>query len=521
LQREQEFARRLVESFPDLVVALDREGRYTFVSPRSTELLGFRPEELTGSLFSERIEPHSRKEVQTFLDSIISGQCSNGSTEFLIRRNDGETRLFRATASPFTDASGRIAGVIAAARDTTDSKRMEQQLIQNERLAAMGQMIAGVAHELNNPLTAVLGVTELLRDTTEDDSARRQLEIAHRQARRAAQIVQSLLTFSRPPQPRKICLNLSELIQRSLQLHEHSLRSNRITVDFAAQPDIPLVLGDASQLTQVFLNLIANAEQAIREARDNGTLRIRVSRAADRVVATFQDDGAGIRTEILPKIFDPFFTTKRPGRGTGLGLSICLAILREHNGEIEGQPLPQGGSIFTTWLPIARGTALFLAEPREGAADSTSKEIPREGAAGYSILVVDDEESIREMIREGLAARGFNVETAASVEEALSRMGRRSFHAVLCDLNLRATAGGEGSGLGLYAAVTNGMRKGERKPFFLFMSGELAAAAVTEQLAQAGAQTIQKPFRISDLIAILNSALGKSPSGAAQLSSVN
>jgi DNA-binding NtrC family response regulator len=160
-----------------------------------------------------------------------------------------------------------------------------------------------------------------------------------------------------------------------------------------------------------------------------------------------------------------------------------------------------------------------LAEPREGAADSTSKEIPREGAAGYSILVVDDEESIREMIREGLAARGFNVETAASVEEALSLMGRRSFHAVLCDLNLRATAGAEGSGLGLYAAVTNG--SGERKPFFLFMSGELAAAAVTEQLAQAGAQTIQKPFRISDLIAILSDALGKSPSGAAQFSSVN
>jgi CheY-like chemotaxis protein len=238
-------------------------------------------------------------------------------------------------------------------------------------------------------------------------------------------------------------------------------------------------------------------------------------------VATFQDDGAGIPREILPKIFDPFFTTKRPGRGTGLGLSICLAILREHNGEIEGQPLPQGGSLFTTWLPIARGTALFLAEPREGAAESTSKEISRVGAAGYSILVVDDEESIREMIREGLAARGFNVQTAASVEEALSLMERRPFHAVLCDLNLRAGAGAEGSGLGLYAAVTNATRTGERKPFFLFMSGELAAAAVTEQLAQAGAQTIQKPFRISDLIAILSAALGKSPNGAAQFSSVN
>jgi PAS domain S-box-containing protein len=521
LQREQEFARRLVESFPDLVIALDRQGRYTFVSPRSKELLGFAPEELIGSSFGERIEPHSRNEVQTFLDTIISGQCSNGSTEFLARRADGEARLFRATASPLMDASGRIAGVIAAARDTTDSKRMEQQLIQNERLAAMGQMIAGVAHELNNPLTAVLGVTELLRDSTGDDSARRQLEIAHRQARRAAQIVQSLLTFSRPPQPRKICLNLSELIQRSLQLHEHSLRTNRITVDFSAPPDLPLILGDASQLTQVFLNLIANAEQAIREIRDHGTLRIHVSRAADRVVATFQDDGAGISREILPKIFDPFFTTKRPGRGTGLGLSICLAILREHNGEIEAQSLPQGGSLFTTWLPIARGTALFLAEPRDGAADSTSKEITKEAAAGYSVLVVDDEESIREMIREGLSARGFYVQGAASVEEALAVMERRHFHAVLCDLNLRAGGGAENSGLGLYAAVTNATPHGHLRPFFLFMSGELAAAAVTEQLAQAGAQTIQKPFRISDLIGILVGALGKSSAGAPQFTRVN
>src|SRR4029077_13303382 len=170
------------------------------------------------------------------------------------------------------------------------------------------------------------------------------------------------------------------------QLHEHSLRSNRITVDFSAVPELPPVLGDTSQLTQVFLNLIANAEQAIREIRDHGTLRIRVSRAAEGVAATFEDDGAGIRPEILPKIFDPFFTTKRPGRGTGLGLSICLAILREHNGEIEAQPLPQGGSLFTTWLPIARGTALFLAEPKEGIAASSSLEISKEAAAGYSVL---------------------------------------------------------------------------------------------------------------------------------------
>jgi CheY-like chemotaxis protein len=204
-----------------------------------------------------------------------------------------------------------------------------------------------------------------------------------------------------------------------------------------------------------------------------------------------------------------------------LGLSICLAILREHNGEIEAQPLPQGGSLFTIWLPVARGTALFLAESREGAGASGSKEISREAAAEYSVLVVDDEESIREMIREGLSGRGFHVQAAASVEEALSLMERHAFHAVLCDLNLRTGAGRESSGLGLYAAVTNTTRSANRRPFFLFMSGELTAAAVTEQLAQAGARTIQKPFRISDLIAILATVLGESSPGAAQFSRVN
>jgi len=373
---------------------------------------------------------------------------------------------------------------------------------------------------LNNPLTAVLGVTELLRDSTPEESARKQLDIAHRQARRAAQIVQSLLAFSRPPQPRKICLNLSELIQRSLQLHEHSLRTNRVAVDFAPAPDLPPILGDTSQLTQVFLNLIVNAEQAIREVRDQGVLRIHVSRAGEQVLATFQDDGAGIPGEILPRIFDPFFTTKRPGRGTGLGLSICLAILREHNGEIEAQPLPEGGSLFTISLPIARGTAMFLAEPSDQSVASSLGEVSKEAAADHSVLVVDDEESIREMIREGLSARGFQVQTAATVEEALSLMERLTFDAVLCDLNLRSGGGADRSGLDVYAAMTGAAPDGKHQPLFFVMSGELVAPALAEQLNQAGARMLQKPFRISDLIAILSEAFAKRVRGRSQLSHV-
>jgi PAS domain S-box-containing protein len=516
LHREQEFARRLVESFPDLVIALDREGRYTFVSPRSKELLGFPPEEMVGKLLGERMEPRDRKEVRAFFDAVLSGQRTNGNIEYFTRHADGSTRLFRASASPLYAASGQVEGIIASARDITEAKRMEQQLIQTERLAAMGQMIAGVAHELNNPLTAVLGVTELLRDSASDDVSRRQLELAHRQARRAAQIVQNLLSFSRPPQPHKACVHLGDLIQRSLQLHEHSLRTNGITVDFVPKADLPAVMGDASQLSQVFLNLITNAEQAIHEIRQHGTLRIRVGALGERVLVTFQDDGVGIHREILPKIFDPFFTTKRPGRGTGLGLSICLAILREHNGQIEAQPLADGGTVFTVSLPVAKGTEMFLAEPVAVARSSSASSGVMDRLAGRSVLVVDDEEGIRELVRDGLTARGARVDLAASGEEALCLLESRDYEIVLCDVNLRRSLPNALSGLELYSRLAEGLSVAPngQKPLFLFMTGELAEKTTAESLAGTAVRTLQKPFRISDLVAALTEALVGAPQSA-------
>ena len=363
LHQQQEFARRLMDCFPDLVVALDRDGRCTFVSPRCQELLGYQPEEMmVNRRLTEHLDPQDRTDFESWLESIrISAGSTASSMDVSLETRSGEMRLFRTTASPLLSESGGAEGLIVSLRDFTESKRLEQQLIQSERLAAMGQMVAGVAHELNNPLTAVLGVTEMLKDSLKDEVVHRHLDLAHSQARRAAQIVQDLLSFARPSHPHKTRLCLSDVLDRSLQFHERSLRANNITVDFVRKPDVAAVLGDASQLTQVFLNLIINAEQAIREVRDHGTLRIRVATIGDKVVATFQDDGVGIRRDILPRIFDPFFTTKRPGRGTGLGLSICLAILREHHGQIEAQPLAGGGSVFTLSMPIAKDSDLLLA----------------------------------------------------------------------------------------------------------------------------------------------------------------
>src|ERR1700730_17831758 len=367
LHREQEFAGRLMDSFPDLVIVLDTQARYTFVSPQIIDILGYRPEDLIGKRMGGRTDPTDRTAMLEMFDDLIFKRLSEGQIEYRTQHKNGAWLVFRASARPLHDETGRITGVIASARDITEQQRLQQQLIQSERLAAMGQMIAGVAHELNNPLTAILGVTEMLRDQSTDENASRQLDLAHRQARRAAHIVQSLLVFSRPSTPRSTLLHLPDLLQRTLQLHEHSLRANQIHVDLAARPDLPTVLGDSNQLTQVFLNLIVNAEQAIREVRDRGTLRIRLGVVGDRVLITFQDDGVGIRRELLPRIFDPFFTTKRPGRGTGLGLSICMAIVREHNGDISAQPLPDGGSVFTVSLPVCTESMALADPPAPGA----------------------------------------------------------------------------------------------------------------------------------------------------------
>jgi len=256
------------------------------------------------------------------------------------------------TASPMLDTEGKPAGVIISVRDVTTEKKLEQQIIQSERLAAMGQMIGGFAHELNNPLTSILGMTELLQDHEVADNTRKQLVSMHQQARRAAEIVQNLQYFARPPAPGRSPVNLGELVQRTLHLQAYPLRKSNITVDFLPEPGLPPVMADPNQLMQVFLNLILNADQAIRESREKGTIRIRMGRTAENVWVMFQDDGPGIAADVLPHIFDPFFTTRRPGRGTGLGLSICKTLLREHSGNIEASTAQGGGAVFTITLPV-------------------------------------------------------------------------------------------------------------------------------------------------------------------------
>ena len=547
LHQQQEFARRLVDNFPDLILVLDADSHYTFISPRCRELLGYSLEEAQYMEFGGRTHPEDLPAALSIYKDILAGKQTFASMELRVRHKQGDWRRILFNFSPLSDESGNIEGVVLSGRDVTDIKRLEEQLIQAEKLAAMGQMLAGVAHELNNPLTAVLGVTELLRERAPaDESFKRQLELTHRQARRAARIVQNLLEFSRPGSSEKKLLDLNNLIERTLQLHEHSLRRNNIEVDFRPDTSLPGVLGDANQLIQVFLNLVTNAEQAIREVRESGRVQIRPGRAGNRLSIAFEDDGVGIRPESLPRLFDPFYTTKRPGGGTGLGLSICMSIIREHGGIIEAEALPAGGSAFTVFLPAAPAEQPIPSAPSETAslgASAVPEEASRDslnGAApsveilkGRSVLVLDDEESLRQLLHEGLSSQGLRVDCAATVEEALALLQRfppdgqpaahqaqrprppheaqtpgrdarrRSYDILLCDVHLSAGGffvdGREAAAQILAAA-------GSPKPAVVYMSGDLSDSG-PEAPARGEPSLLQKPFRISEVLALFREVL--------------
>jgi len=512
LYQQQEFARRLIDSFPDLIFVVDTNRRYTFVSPKAAEVLGYEPNELIGMLYGERTHPEDQSAVMSVYDDLVHGRRNFASIEIRNRHKSGEWRRVRCNFSPLFDVNGAIEGIVISGRDITEMRRLEEQLIQAEKLAAMGQMLAGVAHELNNPLTAILGASELVRDRVGlDENTKRQLEMTHRQARRAARIVQNLLEFSRPASPQKKALDLNAVVDRTLQLHEHSLRRNAIEVDFSSSPGLPPTVGDANQLIQVFLNLISNAEQAIREIRPSGRIQIRLGQSGSRIFATVQDDGVGIKPEDLPRVFDPFFTTKRPGGGTGLGLSICLSIIREHGGDIEVEALPAGGAAFTVFLPATSTSA--NAPKKESDSGSGEMLAPTlDLLKNRRILVLDDEESIRMLLAEGLSVQGLQVDCAGTAEAALSLVLRGKYDAILCDLHLSGT-GPNADGYSVAQRLK--IACGANKPELIYMSGEVVEEGPGSS-ASVSFRRLQKPFRISDVLNLLMMVFSRIPAGPTQ-----
>jgi PAS domain S-box-containing protein len=498
LRREQEFVRQLVANFPEMIAVLDLEGKFTFVSSRIQELLGRSADQVIGTSWGAFAHPDDAGRLKSSLRRFGSGDLKHAQIEYRTKHADGSWRMLRASVSPLFDAAGKINGIIASARDVTSAKEAEKQKLQTEKLAAMGEMMSGVAHELNNPLTAILGVSDLIRDRAADDATRRQAEIVLKQARRAAGIVQNLLAFSRPSPLSSQEVSPKEIIRQVVEQQVEPLRQKNIAIDVAPAGTLPMIQGDPRLLQQVFVNLITNAEQAITAAKDHGTIRISLQHADGKISFVFSDDGPGIPPENLSKIFDPFFTTKRPGGGTGLGLTICLAIVKEHGGMMEIDSSTSEGTRVRVILPGVveepPAPAVAIAPPRNSAVQRPA------GASSvlnaHSAYVVDDEESIREIVQEGLVARGMRVEGASSSEEALAHLANHSYDFVICDFNLPGLNGGQFFERARLQPGTAGTR-------FIFMTGALLDTETSAQFAQHGASMLQKPFHMTTLAALL------------------
>ena len=314
-------------------------------------------------------------------------------------------------------------------------KTTQAQLIQSEKLSAVGEFVAGVAHELNNPLAAVMGFSEMLKNADVGEKHSRHLELIYKSAERCQKIVQSLLSFARRAAPERKPVGVNKLIEDVLEMIAYPLRTSNVKVVTKFSTRLPVVLADGHQVQQVVLNIINNARQALEGKTDAGCITLATNHDANFVRIVIQDNGPGIAPENLKRIFDPFFTTKEVGKGTGLGLSLCYGMIREHGGNILVTSPPGAGATFTIELPVADEAAWFETAFLKPPAAPTATPAVHEGA-GKKVLVVDDEESLLQMIKEELTSHSYEVVTALNGEAALREASQQKFDAIVCDLKM-------------------------------------------------------------------------------------
>jgi len=369
------------------------------------------------------------------------------------------------------------------------------QLVQSEKLSAVGQFVAGVAHELNNPLTSVIGFSELLGSTTDDPNLRRQLDLITTSAHRCHKIVQSLLSFARQHPPERVVIQVNDTIDQVLEIMAYDLRTNNIAVVRDFQADLPFIEADPHQLQQVFVNILSNARQAIEPFRPDGRVTLRTRTRGPVIRIEFVDNGPGIRPENLSRIFDPFFTTKPVGKGTGLGMSLCYGIVREHNGRIVAESVFGQGATFSIELPVALQGGARMA-PVPALRSASSSPFP----AGKAVLIVDDEESIRQLGRVLLEREGYLVDGVGGGAEAIKLIETRQYDVIVCDWKMPGL-----SGIHLYEHLCSHNVVAASR--MVFMTGDVVSDSFQAFLKRNGKRCLPKPFQLDDLRAVVGATV--------------
>jgi two-component system, cell cycle sensor histidine kinase and response regulator CckA len=440
-------------------------------------------------------------------DALLHRLANDGSVvDYLLRlrRADNSAVWVEVNAHADTPAGDGSIRVEALVRDVSERKKLDDetrdlyhQLLQAEKMAALGQTISGVAHELNNPLATILSWAERLSQRkTLDTALRSGLETILGESERAARIVRNLLTFARKRQTTRAMVDVNAVIRETLALRAYEQRVSNITVLEALASGLPLVFADGYQIQQVLLNLIINAEQAMLSAHGRGVLVIRTwyDAGQESVVLEVNDDGPGIADDLQPKIFDPFFTTKEVGKGTGLGLTVAYAIIEEHAGRLRLDSRPGAGASFFVELPVTGG--------KLPTAPVTRHRIERapKAVVGASILVVEDETALANAVADSLRDAGYLVDRAADGEEALDRIRQQAFDLVICDLKMPRVDGRTFHRT--LSAVAPGLARR-----VIFVTGDVAGTDADPFLNESGCRWLAKPFRLGELLRAVREGL--------------
>ncbi|MFZ0467134.1 MAG: ATP-binding protein [Candidatus Acidiferrales bacterium] len=411
-------------------------------------------------------------------------------------------RILERYARPVLDEGGRRLGWLEIYRDITNQRSIQSKLLQTEKMAALGQLVSGIAHELNNPLTSIMGYAQLSLARATAEASSGEAKMIFEEAERARRIVKNLLFFARQAEPERSRVDINEIVERTVSLRGYELKIENITVSCELAHDLPATLADPYQLQQVVLNLLVNAEQAILENRGHGHIRVRTKKASEeRLTIEISDDGPGIPPEVASRIFDPFFTTKPPGVGTGLGLSIVYGIVEQHGGEVTFENLRDGGAKFRVDLP------LIAAPDTETAIDAPTRSDPSRKTTAGRVLVVEDEPTVARLVADVLRGEGHEVETVLDSPDGLTRIARSHYDLIICDLRMPRL-----DGPAFYDALVRGGSPARHR--ILFITGDTLGPHTAEFLKSRQLPFLAKPFLVEELKLAVNRVLGQGANGA-------
>jgi signal transduction histidine kinase/CheY-like chemotaxis protein len=498
--------RSVLDSVQVGVVLVDPSGQIRFSNARFGQLFGLVARQLGDFANFEELEELIGKRFHdpgAFLapwKSYVRGAGEPRHDELELTRP--VKRVIERYSRPVLDSEGRSVGWSELYSDVTGERQIQSKLLQAEKMAALGQLVSGIAHELNNPLTAIMGYAQLLLGHGLGESQLAEAKKVYQQAERARRIVKNLLYFARENKPERTRVDLNEIVERTIALRSYELKVENIHVESELDSNLPHTMADPYQLQQVVLNLLVNAEQALLEERGQGRVRIRTSHSAyrqgshtpGRILLEVSDDGPGIPPLIASRIFEPFFTTKPAGVGTGLGLSIVYGIAQQHGGEVTFENQPRAGVKFLVELPV-------LAVPAADRGAALSPRADRSGAVSAGrILVVEDEPTVAQLIVDVLKEEGHRAEAVLDSQEGLTLLSRNQYDLVICDVRMPRL-----DGPAFYDAL---VRAGSPiRDKILFTTGDMLAPRTIQFLEPNGLPYLAKPFLVEELKLAVNRLL--------------